>query len=989
MAGVNCNPQPARAKEAHERAQHVWTQDSLRLAFENSPDANLIIDGGVFVDCNQAAVQMLRYNSKDDLLSLSPSDLSPAQQPDGSSSSAKITQMIAIALEKGSHRFEWQARRSDQSEFPVEVLLTAIPLDDRQILHTVWRDITRRKRAEQELSKSSEALIAQSEVLTSILHHMSDAVIVVDKDSKFLTFNPAAERMFGTGATETKAEGWSRTYGLYLSDQQTPFPADELPLARSIRGENVDDLEMFVRHQKSPDGVWVRVSGRPLRNSDGELSGGVVVCHDITESKKEDAFRAGQSRVLEMIARGDSIADILSSLVVLIEGQGSGMLCSVLMLSDDGKHVVHGAAPSLPESYVQAVNGAPIGPKNGSCGTAMYLGKQVIVTDIMEDPLWEDYRPLAEMAGLRACWSTPIFSGSGKVLGSFAMYYREPQSPTGSEARLTEVATHIAGMAIEHQRAENELRASEERFAKAFNANPHPMSLATLAEGRIIEVNDSFVELSGYARPELIGRTSLEFLWEMPLARSELLKQLKERGVVRNLEAKFRTRGGSSRVVLLSSLVVEIGGQSCILSVANDITERRRAEEQVSLLQAITTEVSVAPDLVSALGVVVRRVCETTGWILGQSWMPRADNTALECSPAFYAASDGLEEFRLGSVNARLPPGVGLPGRVWLSKQAVWVKDVTIDGNFPRVLLAREVGLKAALAIPIIADGEVMAVIEFFMSEPQAEDERLVKVITAVATQLDLVIERKRAEDQLRNTEAELAHVARITTMGELAASIAHEVNQPLGAIVGNADICRQWLDNSEPDLTLLREALDDISSDGRRASQIITRIRSLMKKHAPEKVPLDLSDVAREVLDLVGHEAQRKQVTLVPELGTALPPVAADRVQLQQVLLNLVMNGIEAMNGIVDRKPELKLKTDHFADGVMAMVSDCGVGIEPDQAEKIFKPFHTTKSSGMGMGLAISRSIIEGHGGKLWAEPNKQAGATFKFTLPAVAREP
>ncbi|HKE58948.1 MAG TPA: PAS domain S-box protein [Pyrinomonadaceae bacterium] len=985
MAGVELNPQPVRAKNVQERAKTVWTQDSLRLAFENSPDANLIIDDGVFVDCNQAAVQMLRYQSKDDLLSLSPSDLSPELQPDGSSSSSKVKQMIAVALEKGSHRFEWLARRSDQSEFPVEVLLTAIPVEDRQILHTVWRDITRRKQAEQELSKFSEALLGQTEVLTSILDHMSDAVIVADKDYKFLTFNPAAERMFGSGATETKAEGWSRTYGLYLPDQQTPFPADELPLARSIRGEVVDDLEMFVRHEKSPEGVWVRVSGRPLRNAAGELSGGVVVCHDISESKKEDAFRAGQSRVLEMIARGEPLAEVLSSLVVLIEAQAPGMLCSVLMLGEDGTHVVHGAAPSLPASYIQAVNGAPIGPKNGSCGTAMYLGKQVIVTDIMNDVLWEDYRPLAEMAGLRACWSTPILSGSGKVLGSFAMYYREPQAPTGTEARLTEVATHIAGIAIEHQRAENELRASEERFAKAFNANPHPMSLATLDEGRIIEVNESFVELSGYARPELIGRTSLEFLWEMPLARSELLQQLKERGVVRNLEARIRTRSGLSRVVLLSSLVVEIGGQSCILSVANDITERRRAEEQVSLLQAITTEVSVAPDLVSALGVVLRRVCETTGWILGQSWIPRADKTALECSPAFYAATDGLEEFRLGSVNARLPPGVGLPGRVWLSQHAVWVKDVTTDGNFPRGVLAEETGLKAALAIPIIADGEVMAVIEFFMPEPQSEDERLVKVITAVATQLDLVIERKRAEDQLRNTEAELAHVARITTMGELAASIAHEVNQPLGAIVGNADICRQWLGSTEPDLAQLREALDDIASDGRRASQIITRIRSLMKKHAPEKVPLDLSDVAREVLDLVGHEAQRKQVTLVPELGTALPAVAADRVQLQQVLLNLVMNGIEAMSAIAERKPELRLKTDRFADGVMAVVSDCGMGIDPNQAEQIFKPFHTTKSSGMGMGLAISRSIIEAHGGKLWAEPNKQAGATFKFTLPAV----
>jgi C4-dicarboxylate-specific signal transduction histidine kinase len=151
-----------------------------------------------------------------------------------------------------------------------------------------------------------------------------------------------------------------------------------------------------------------------------------------------------------------------------------------------------------------------------------------------------------------------------------------------------------------------------------------------------------------------------------------------------------------------------------------------------------------------------------------------------------------------------------------------------------------------------MAAGEVIAVIEFFMKEPRSEDERLVRLITAVAAQLDLAIERKRAEEQVRVTQAELAHVARVTTMGELAASIAHEVNQPLGAIVGNADICLRWLDQPEPDLPQVREALQDISNDGRRASQVISRIRSLVKKHAPEKLPLNLSDVAREVIDLV-----------------------------------------------------------------------------------------------------------------------------------------
>src|SRR5713226_5728804 len=154
--------------------------------------------------------------------------------------------------------------------------------------------------------------------------------------------------------------------------------------------------------------------------------------------ENEEAFRAGQSRILEMIAAHAPLGEILKRLVLLIEEQSPGMLCSILLLSDDGNHIRHGAAPNLLEDYVRAIDGAPIGPKHGSCGAAMHRGIHVIVTDLLSDPLWDDYRELAAPAGLRACWSTPFMSGRGKVLGSFAMYYQKPQTPTGTEARLRE-----------------------------------------------------------------------------------------------------------------------------------------------------------------------------------------------------------------------------------------------------------------------------------------------------------------------------------------------------------------------------------------------------------------------------------------------------------------------------------------------------------------------------------------------------------------------
>ena len=186
-----------------------------------------------------------------------------------------------------------------------------------------------------------------------------------------------------------------------------------------------------------------------------------------TLDKKEEEFRMGQGRILGMISANAPLAEILKRLVLLIEAQSPGMLCSVLLLSEDGDHIRHGAAPSLPDDYVNAIDGAPIGPKNGSCGTAMYRGEPVVVKDILIDPLWEDYRELASTSGLRACWSTPILSGRGKVLGSFAMYYRQPQTPTGDEASLTDVATHIAGLAIENQRAREVLARTQAELAQA------------------------------------------------------------------------------------------------------------------------------------------------------------------------------------------------------------------------------------------------------------------------------------------------------------------------------------------------------------------------------------------------------------------------------------------------------------------------------------------------------------------------------------------
>ena len=257
------------------------------------------------------------------------------------------------------------------------------------------------------------------------------------------------------------------------------------------------------------------------------------------------------------------------------------------------------------------------------------------------------------------------------------------------------------------------------------------------------------------------------------------------------------------------------------------------------------------------------------------------------------------------------------------------------------------------------------------------------RVLAALVVTRDLT-DRVRESEALQEAQAELAHVTRVMTLGELTASIAHEVNQPLAAIVADANASLNWLAASPPDLGSVREALGAIVKDGHRASEVIQRIRQLATKTSPQKARLDMNDVIRDVVPLIGTEMRSHEVSVRIDLAPALPPVLADRVQLQQVLINLVMNGIEAMASIDGRSRELVIRSQPGDDDhVVVTVQDAGVGIDAQKADQLFSAFYTTKPDGMGMGLSISRSIIEAHGGRLWATPNPDHGATFHFALP------
>jgi signal transduction histidine kinase len=300
-------------------------------------------------------------------------------------------------------------------------------------------------------------------------------------------------------------------------------------------------------------------------------------------------------------------------------------------------------------------------------------------------------------------------------------------------------------------------------------------------------------------------------------------------------------------------------------------------------------------------------------------------------------------------------------------------------------ITAVSAGFRTGLFMPLLKDNEIVGIIALGRKQVQPFTDKQISLFRDFAAQATIALESTRRERQYREMQSELAHANRVATMGQLTASIAHEIKQPIAAARTNAAAALRFLDKSPPDVAEVREALTCIVNDTDRASDVVDRIGSLIKKAPRRKEVVDLNAAILEVTALTHSEAVKTGVTVGTQLAGELPRIECDRVQLQQVMLNLVVNAIQSMSGVEDGNRELHISTVSIEPGgVCVAVRDTGHGLRPESLPRLFEPFYTTKPDGMGMGLSICRSIIEAHGGRLWATRCEPRGALFQFTIPA-----
>jgi PAS domain S-box-containing protein len=656
----------------------------------------------------------------------------------------------------------------------------------------------------------------------------------------------------------------------------------------------------------------------------------------------------GQRRFFEQLATGQPLPVLLETLARTVQDQLDSGLCSLLLLDASGQHLQHGAAPDLPDRYNQAIHGEVIGPSAGACGTAAFLGEPVISGDIASDPRWEHYRELALPFGLRACWSVPFRSSAGAVLGTFAIYHREPRLPLAQEMAVVGQAAYLAGVAVEHYRALETLREREALYRLIAENSGDLIDLCD-QNGFFRYVNPSYQTVLGYEPAALIGTQSNRLIHPDDHAAAATLWRDAQLGIASSGRFRCAHADGSWRWIETTMAQAQHEGQPMVVSVSRDVTARQEAREALLRLNAeLEQRVAERTAALAASERFYRTLIEAAPQVI---WFADADGNVTYANPAWCAMIQSRpEESGLSDWFARLPAN-----EVEATRQH-WRRLIAAEAPFQLELrLRRQDGLYrdlVTMAVPV-------------------RDEQGV-VVNWVGIDSDIT-ERKQAEQALTELNQELE---------AFSYSVSHDLRAPLRQIEGFLNLLRHHLDG-QGDSTAERYA-GMIASAATRMSQLISDLLAFSgASRADLQVrPVDLNRLIAEVRDEFAAETRDRRIHwFVGEL----PPVQADRGLLRVVLANLLANAIKysAPRDLATIRVEGRAAEDRTA---LISISDNGVGFDMRYAHRVFGVFQRLHSEsefpGTGVGLATVRRIITRHGGQVWAESKPDQGARFTFTL-------
>jgi PAS domain S-box-containing protein len=779
-------------------------------------------------------------------------------------------------------------------------------------------------------------------VLERLTSLTSEAMLVCSPTGKIVRAN----RAFGA------ILGWAEAdvLGRQVADLVHPHDMGGLRTAWRGRGAPHAQVSTECRWQHAGGGwVWLALSAY----LDPELDVILAVGRDISRRRHAELVDRGQRTVLEAIAGGQPLGAILESLVRFVEREAPGAVCTVLTLDPSGTHIRVTAAPSAPASYNAALQGLAIGPNAGSCGTALFRRERVISSDIARDPLWTDYRALAEAHGFASCWSQPFFAPDGRVLGALAMYFRDPRSPAGAELPLLDAAANLAGIAVSGRQVARDLELAETAIA-------HLNDVVIISEfvpgedaaSRIVFVNQAFERLLGWSREEVLalppgGLTPL--ITDVPAA-VERRRRVRS-GEALAVRARLKRRDGG-RIVAEADLVPirsANGEVTHSLTILRDVTAREAAEAELRRTQNIFGAILDAAPLVV--------------------WSMDRDGTFTRVEGRGLAATGFEAGALLGSSAVEFFRDVRIVGADGRERGAADVTAAVLDR-----------GERVAGTVTFAGQFFEVAVGPLRGADGTIEGEVCVAL---------LISDRVRLEAQLR-------HAQKMEAVGRLAGGVAHDFNNVLTAILGFATVA---LEETAPGGSI-ESSLMEIIAATRRAGDLTKRLLVFGRQQLLQPRSLELREVVatceKLLVRLIGEDVHLEAVHAEPAWR-----VRADPSQLEQVVMNLAVNARDAMplggtlrvvTGTRVVTPTAPAPDAHVPPGswVTLEVSDTGVGMDEAVLSRVFEPFFTTKAPGRGSGLGLSTvyGIITQSGGHVGVTSAPGAGTAFRVYLPREERE-